>query len=640
MADNALLTTTSERRKSFLRRVVSDGVRLGVESAYSTPDKMTTYRNLAHHEFRGAWFSDIKMWVFPLARGEKFIRLLPDKMPGTVLPEETEKILGEALANPDPYYFLPSLNVRVFPTNSGKIAVHSSFEWSLVRAFKAIGGEWLEKSRFWTFEMPAELFVSRLEKAAGVNPENVSLYHGTVSIDQISGSGSGGAFLAGLVGGTGVLAPPSPPRKKGERQLNISPLVEPLKKMPVDPDLLEKLRVAYGLLDHQVPAVRHLLSSTSSLLADDTGLGKTRSAIVAAIASGGRTLVVCPATLKTNWKREILMTKENESAIFVLGPGQKSVPPGAKWVIVNYESLEHLVFKKHEFKNIIVDEAHYIKEFSADRNKNAFLVAANIPRKMLITATPILNREAEIYTLLRFSGHPIGMMEKKDFLAEFGKSSESRAALRERISEWMIRRTREEAIKLPEAQTIFPVIDPSPELLGKYNKTLADPTLISIQRTVHLRHLVETMHAEWIGEEILDVVQHHKSIIFCEHIDVVESLMDRFEERQIGAVKLTGEEADSKYRAIDALQKDEDVRVMVATIKVASEGITLTKATYAWFAVIPYTPGQLHQAMARIYRIGQDRPVTFVIPQIPGTIDDGVLAMQKNKKQIITEIGF
>ena len=95
----------------------------------------------------------------------------------------------------------------------------------------------------------------------------------------------------------------------------------------------ERVGAAYpGLFAHQRSGVAFLLSRRRAILADDMGLGKTRTAIVAAREQHpeGPYLVICPASLKLNWQREIHMV---EPGAHVQGFATEPLDPTARWTV-------------------------------------------------------------------------------------------------------------------------------------------------------------------------------------------------------------------------------------------------------------------------------------------------------------------
>jgi len=130
-------------------------------------------------------------------------------------------------------------------------------------------------------------------------------------------------------------------------------------------------KIAAGsLYPHQADGVAFLLSKKRVLLADDMGLGKTRQAIVAMEAGSpqGKVLVVCPASLKLNWKREIQLV-DPTAAIEVIGVDREPADD-PRWVIVNYDILSKHADRLHavDWAGVILDEAHFIKNASQRTN--------------------------------------------------------------------------------------------------------------------------------------------------------------------------------------------------------------------------------------------------------------------------------
>ena len=132
---------------------------------------------------------------------------------------------------------------------------------------------------------------------------------------------------------------------------------------------IEKI-VPGSLYPHQADGIAFLLSKKRVILADDMGLGKTRQAIVAMEAGTpeGTILVVCPASLKLNWKREIRLV-DPDASVEVLGM-DKEPPENLRWIVVNYDTLGKHAERLHaiEWAGIILDEAHFIKNASKRTN--------------------------------------------------------------------------------------------------------------------------------------------------------------------------------------------------------------------------------------------------------------------------------
>jgi len=165
-------------------------------------------------------------------------------------------------------------------------------------------------------------------------------------------------------------------------------------------------------LPHQKVAIEKLLANDKFILADDMGLGKTTSAIIASLESGAKKiLIICPASLKINWQREI----ENYSNRKTL------IVEGRKWgstfdyyiinydIVKNYHSTEtpeigqenNNSIINEKFDLAIVDEAHYISNTTAQRTKLINDILKNIPKVWLLTGTPMTSKPINYYNLLR-----------------------------------------------------------------------------------------------------------------------------------------------------------------------------------------------------------------------------------------------
>ena len=170
--------------------------------------------------------------------------------------------------------------------------------------------------------------------------------------------------------------------------------------------------LAQGLYPHQVEGLAFLLGRRGAILADDMGLGKTRQAVLAMTeaAPKGPWLVVCPASVKLNWVREIELARPG-STVHVIGQSPPDQFPG--WVIVNYDLLgkhiEDLLWRN--FTGVVFDEAHYLKNHTSQRSRlgrQLLSEASSRPVSYLLTGTPLTNRPRDLFVLLQLIDHPLG----------------------------------------------------------------------------------------------------------------------------------------------------------------------------------------------------------------------------------------
>lgn len=167
------------------------------------------------------------------------------------------------------------------------------------------------------------------------------------------------------------------------------------------------------LFAHQKEGIAFLREKKKVILADEMGLGKTRQAILAAREENpGSVVVICPASLKTNWEREILAVAPNDD-VFVIQSGPEKEIPGVKWIVINYDLLGKYYDQLASMKALgmigagICDEAHYIKGKKAVRSKLTLMLLDKLPVVYMLTGTPIMNRPAEMLNLLKAVGHPV-----------------------------------------------------------------------------------------------------------------------------------------------------------------------------------------------------------------------------------------
>ena len=148
-------------------------------------------------------------------------------------------------------------------------------------------------------------------------------------------------------------------------------------------------------MTHQLEAIEKLVGNKKFILADDMGLGKTTATIIAALETGAKKiLVVCPASLKINWQREI----ENYSDRPVYIAEGKKFSGQHDFVIINYDILKNFhdikkkddsIILKSKFDLVIMDEAHMISNPQANRTKIVNDIISKIERVWLLSGTPM-----------------------------------------------------------------------------------------------------------------------------------------------------------------------------------------------------------------------------------------------------------
>jgi SWI/SNF-related matrix-associated actin-dependent regulator 1 of chromatin subfamily A len=407
------------------------------------------------------------------------------------------------------------------------------------------------------------------------------------------------------------------------------------------------------------------LSRRRAILADDMGLGKTRTAIVAAREADpdGPFLVICPASVKLNWRREIEMVEPDADVQVVTGA---SFEPGHRWTVVNYDLVNRnrVSLTAAHWAVAVVDEAHYVKNDSVRSKRTLELLGvlagstAGPDHVYLLTGTPMANRPRDLFNLLKAVRHPLAnsfYRYAKRYCAAFdngyGLDTNGAANVDELaavVSGVMLRRTKRDALDLPEkVRSWLPVELPLSRIRSvekraldylRTNPARAGETWITFLGLLNrARHDLAVTKARSTADFVGDCVEaDQKVVVFTAYNGAVDLLRERFADR---CVVLTGaDSAEARQAAVDRFQSDERVRVFIGNLHAAGVGITLTAATHVVFNDLDWVPANHWQAEDRIHRIGQTKGTLATYLYAPGTLDDYVAALLEQKAQIIAEL--
>ena len=621
-----------------LIKACSDGKRIGLQLA-SVPG---LNRPLAAY---GAWWSgQRRMWLLEASDAEHVVQTLEDAYLGQYVDlQGSDVTLRAAFAAVESDYFTQLLDIQIFPLargdfQRGRWAVSFQYDPFCVSAMRSLGGYFHKHAAAWQVRADPELVLSRLASIAGVQPDYVFVHEQPVVLEDLASSGSQGSPIT-----VPAAAPPGgcgggPGEEEGSGFISTERGHDD--DLPYDAGGLATFVASGTLRDYQAEGVIHMIRQSGACMGDDMGLGKSRQTVVATrLAAGrGRVLIVCPASLRLNWEREIRMVYP-DALIGMVGEDRMATLQGCDWVIGNYERMGGLVRETGLiFAVMAVDEAHYLKEYQSGRTRNVFLLAARIERCYVVTGTPLLNREVEMHTLLRITGHKLGRMTLADFRKTYAGSPEKRALLAEAIKGWMIRRSKSVLSDLGSKERQLRYISP-PEGLGTYKEIYGDMTLQAMPKIVRLRKTLETLKLPFLVDTVQAMGEDDKIIIFCEYMSTVDALKQALAALQVACVSLVGSDtAKKRQAAVDAFQSDPSIKVFIGTTMAAGVGITLTAANLVAFASMPWTPALMRQAEDRAYRLGQKRDVLVLVPVIPGTIDEGVLKLQENKRTTEVEV--
>ena len=435
----------------------------------------------------------------------------------------------------------------------------------------------------------------------------------------------------------------------------------------------EKVEIDYSKYNHRPPlthqkeAIEKLAGSKRFILADDMGLGKTTSTIIAALETGAKKiLIICPASLKINWQREI----ENYTDRSVYIAEGKHFSTEHDFVIVNYDILKNFydlkdkegsLITKSNFDLIIIDEAHYIQNGQAQRTKLVNSFVKSVDKLWLLTGTPMTSRPMNYYNLLfliesptaqNWMAYAIRYCQGYQFTAGHRKIWNTSGAsnleeLRDRTSRQVLRRLKTEVLDLPD-KIISPIYLRLKSklyegLMGEYydwykNKkeessslTVQFSKLMKVRQVIAEEKINDTIE---LAQNIID--QDKKVIIFTNFTDTLQKIHNHFGKQ---SVYLDGScSKPQRQYAVDQFQENDKIKVFVGNLKAAGVGITLTAGEAVIMNDLSFVPSDHDQAQDRAYRYGQKNSVSVYYPIFENTIEGVIYDMLSKKKNIIDTV--
>lgn len=428
-------------------------------------------------------------------------------------------------------------------------------------------------------------------------------------------------------------------------------------------------------LPYQRAGIAYGLSHNDVLIGDEMGLGKTIQAIgiLNTDATLNKVMVICPATLKLNWKNELnkWLTRRLTPAV----ASGKEWPAGADIVIINYDILSKFSaeIRAHEWDAIIVDEAHFLKNPKTlrttqvygkwDKDPEKKIEPIKARRRIFLTGTPICNRPIEMWPMLQatkiFTNWRYFVKRYcngyKDRYGWKVNGSSNLDELQETLrSNLMIRRLKKDVLtELPPKvrqvievdangaagvvarereewerhQEIIENLQAEVELAKAGTKEEYEAAVLRLRKCQQvaftemaaIRHEVALAKVPKVIEHLESCLEEGKIVCFAHHKDVVKAIKDHFGP---AAVVLVGDTPMAERQAaVEAFQGNDAIRLFIGSIAAAGVGITLTAASHVVFAELDWVPGNVSQAEDRCHRIGQTDSVLVQHLVIDGSID-------------------
>ena len=438
----------------------------------------------------------------------------------------------------------------------------------------------------------------------------------------------------------------------------------------VDSDFtLEHFGNGRELMPFQNAGVKFLeVAGGSAMISDQMGLGKTAQALayLQLHKELRPAIIVCPASLKYNWRNECEMWLETNDTIEIINGG-KVHKLEADITIINYDLIKkwETTIIDDEHQVIIFDESHYVKNQKAARSIAAKNIGSKVPHRILLTGTPMLNRPNELWNQLQILD-PTTYTDKNFFRwhlkytdatkGEYGwdfSGASNLDELSENLKHIMIRRTKDQVLpELPDkrqSSIIVPITNRKDyrKAESEFFAWVAEQKGIAaakrasrveqLTKIEYLKQIAATGKLRSAIEWISDFLESgEKLVVFATHKATIHAI-----EREFGniAVKIDGSVGgEARQAAVDKFQNDPKVKLFIGNIKAAGVGITLTSASDVIFLELPWTPADLEQSEDRVHRIGQKNAVNIYYLLGDRTIDENIATMLASKKKVIDGI--
>lgn len=418
------------------------------------------------------------------------------------------------------------------------------------------------------------------------------------------------------------------------------------------------------------------------VLADDMGLGKTLQVLALLVRAKEQgdldapVLVVAPTSVVGTWAAEAARFAPTLRVRVVGETSRRRGSPlavavgDADVVVTSYAVLriDDRSFREHRWRALVLDEAQFVKNHQSKTYHAARRL--DVPFTLAVTGTPLENSLMDLWSM--FSLAAPGLYPRPDrFTQEVRRPIESGArpdlldTLRRRIRPLMLRRTKEQvASDLPPKQVQLLQVPLHPvhrrlydqhlqrerqRVLGLLDDPVANRVAILASLT-RLRQL--SLHPGLVGEDHptltsakLDTLaelareladEGHRALVFSQFTRFLRMARDRLHDEGLTTRYLDGRTRD-RQQEIDAFRAG-DGDVFCISLKAGGFGLTLTEADYVFVLDPWWNPATEAQAIDRVHRIGQQRPVHVFRLVSQGTIEEKVVALQERKRDLFDQV--
>lgn len=389
---------------------------------------------------------------------------------------------------------------------------------------------------------------------------------------------------------------------------------------------------------YQEWGVKYILHQERVLLGDEMGLGKTIQAIATMVSlkNTGAThfVVVCPASVITNWCREI----RKQSKLQVIKVHSQGRDAALKeWIdaggvaVTTYETTNYFALEDNfKFTLLVVDEAHYIKNPEARRTVNVKNLGKHAKRLLFMTGTALENRVGEMISLIQIL-QPVIASQVKSMI-----SLASAPQFREKVAPVYYRRKREDVLtELPELITVKEWCAISDMEKRIYEQSIMSKNYADIRRVSwNVDDLKDSSKAKRMLEIIDDAeAEGRKILVFSFFLDTIRKITFLLGDRCLNPIN-GSVSPQRRQEIIDEFNRAPAGTVLAAQIQSGGTGLNIQSASVVILCEPQFKPSIENQAISRAYRMGQTRNVLVYRLLCENTVDEKMTALLEEKQAI------
>lgn len=429
------------------------------------------------------------------------------------------------------------------------------------------------------------------------------------------------------------------------------------------------------------------------ILADDMGLGKTLQTLTLLAYVYQTTkklppsLIIAPTSVVQNWKREIEKFTLSLKIHVYLGKDRHFPRKNKKTdvLLTSYAILwrDREKFAKEAFYYVILDEAQYIKNHTAQTSQTARNLKSEY--RLSLTGTPIENNLLELWSQFAFVNPGMfGSLEnfKQRFVIPIEKDADEKAKihLQQLIKPFILRRTKKQVLKelppkieqtiwceMSEEQTrlyealksyyqvkVFSLIDREGieksqiqilEALLRLRQICCHPRLLKLHERESFPSLPKTLRNIHDSAKLNETIalietalqENHKILLFSQFTSMLDIIKETLEKKQIVPLLLTGQ-TNNRQELIDTFQTSNKHAIFLLSLKAGGTGLNLTAADYVIHYDPWWNPAVEMQATDRAHRIGQGKTVSVYKMLVKNTIEEKIQQLQEKKRGLIDDI--